>query len=182
MARDEVELVLSGALFGGDPRGFIDFLGLHGRPLGNNRWAVWPSNDKDFVSHHGLADDTEFVNRFDHLTHLPMNNTHLDDPAVIARFAELDRQLTERMAGPDIAAAFGSVNRTYSMLQPDQLMLASRHACFLEHSRWSQLANFISNLVHISSSWRPPYPASSIARSCSLRSRSGRDGTSPASE
>jgi hypothetical protein len=79
LAREEVELTLSGALFGGDPRGLIDHFGLHGRPLDNDRWAVWPSNDRVFISHHGLADDTEFVNRFDHLTALPMNNTHLDD-------------------------------------------------------------------------------------------------------
>jgi hypothetical protein len=110
MAREEVELTLPGALFGGNPRGFIDYLGLHGRPLGDNRWAVWPSNDKVFVSHHGLADDTEFVNRFDHLTQMPMTGTHLNDPETVARFAELDQQLTERMAsGSDIAAVFHSI-------------------------------------------------------------------------
>jgi hypothetical protein len=55
MAREEVEVELSGALFDGDPRGFIDHIGLHGRPLGNNRWAVWPTNDKAFISHRGLV-------------------------------------------------------------------------------------------------------------------------------
>ena len=105
--REEVELTLSGALFDGNPRGLIDYIGLHGRPLGNNRWAVWPSNDKVFVSHHGLADDTAFVNRFDHLTQMPITADHLDDPETVAGFAKLDEQLAERMAGgPDIAAVF----------------------------------------------------------------------------
>ncbi|MDT5103264.1 MAG: hypothetical protein QOI25_777 [Mycobacterium sp.] len=132
MARDEVELALSGAPFGGDPRGFIDFLGLNGRPLGDNRWAVWPSNDKVFVSHHGLADGTEFLNRFDHLTQLPMNNAHLDDPAVIARFAEHDRQLAERMAGPDIAAVFHSIQSDILKCSShDQLIAVVEQACAL---------------------------------------------------
>src|SRR3954463_9956912 len=78
MQREEVELVLPGVLFGGDLRGFLDYLGLHGRPLGNNRWAVWPNNDKVFISHYGLADDTEFVNRFDHLKNMPLASPHLD--------------------------------------------------------------------------------------------------------
>jgi hypothetical protein len=107
---EEVELTLPGVLFGGDLRGFIDFLGLRGRPLGNNRWTIKPSSDKVFVSHHGLADDTEFINRFDHLVQIPMDNSHLNDPAMIAHFAELDQQLAERMAsGSDIAATFHSI-------------------------------------------------------------------------
>ncbi|GAB3228239.1 hypothetical protein [Mycolicibacterium hippocampi] len=110
MPREEVELVLPGVLFGGDPRGFLDYLGLHGRPLGNNRWKVWPNNDKLFISHHLLADDTEFSNRFDHLNNMPISSPHLDDPETVARFAEMDRQLAERMSGEsDIAAHFHSI-------------------------------------------------------------------------
>lgn len=52
LAPEEVEIALPGALFGGNPRGFIDHLGLHGRSLGDNRWAVWPNNAKAFVTHH----------------------------------------------------------------------------------------------------------------------------------
>jgi hypothetical protein len=108
MAREEVEVELSGALFDGDPRGFIDHIGLHGRPLGNNRWAVWPTNDKAFISHRGLADQTQFANRFDHLNQVPVTGTHLaDDPELLTRFAELESQLADRLSGKaDIAAVF----------------------------------------------------------------------------
>lgn len=109
MPRDEVELVLPGQLFGGDPRGFIEFVGLHGRPLGDNRWAVSPNNDKGFVRHYGLADESEFANRFDHLTYLPMDCSHLSDPDTLKRFTELEAQLAERMKVPDIAALFHSI-------------------------------------------------------------------------
>ena len=70
---------------------------MHGRPLGNNRWAVWPTNDKAFISHRGLADQTQFANRFDHLNQVPVTGTHLaDDPELLARFAELESQLADR--------------------------------------------------------------------------------------
>lgn len=104
LAPEEVEIALPGALFGGNPRGFIDHLGLHGRSLGDNRWAVWPNNAKAFVTHHGLADETEFDNRFDHLDPVPITGAHMDDPQSVERF-ELDSQLAERMTGkPDITA------------------------------------------------------------------------------
>jgi len=108
--REEVELVLPGVLFGGDLRGFLDYLGLQGRSLGNNRWAVWPNNDKVFISHYGLTDDTEFVNRFDHLKNMPLTSPHLDDPEIVARLAEMEQQLAERMSGgSDITALFHSI-------------------------------------------------------------------------
>ncbi|AXN45106.1 hypothetical protein MM1218R_03171 [Mycobacterium marinum] len=110
MPREEVELVLPSVLFGGDLRGFLDYLGLHGRSLGSDRWAVWPNNDKVFISHYGLADDTEFVNRFDHLKNMPLASPHLDDPDTVARFAEMEKQLAERMSGgSDIAALFRGI-------------------------------------------------------------------------
>ncbi len=110
MTREEVELTLPGALYGGDPRGFLDASGLHCRPLGGNRWAVWPDDNKVFVSHHGLADETQFANRFDHLDQLPIAGDHMDDPQVAERFAELDGQLAERINGnSDITARFHSI-------------------------------------------------------------------------
>lgn len=181
MAREEVELTLAGALFGRDPRGFIDFLGLNGRPLGDNRWAVWPSNDKVFISHHGLADDTEFVNRFDHLTHLPMNNTHLDDPAVIARFAEHDRQLAERMAAPDITAVFHSIQsdilKCSTHDQTDHGRRAGMRASRNTRAGFNWRASVFQPQCTSRHRNRPLNPASSIA--CDhvpLRPRSGRDG------
>jgi hypothetical protein len=39
----EVELRLSGDLFGGNPRGLLAHLGLYRRPMGDNRWMVRPN-------------------------------------------------------------------------------------------------------------------------------------------
>lgn len=118
MAMDEVELTLPGVLFGGDPRGFLEFLGLLGRPLGDNRWVVRPSHDKVFFSHYGLSDDTVFVDRFDHLTQMPMAVDSLDDPETAARFAEHEKLIAERLAGgPDIAAVFHSVQMEHPQMR-----------------------------------------------------------------
>ena len=108
MAREEVELALSGDLYGGDPRGLIEHLGLIGRPLGDNRWKVWPNNEKTLISHHGLADETEFANRFEYLDQMPMTASHLlGDPELLGRFDELEGQLEERMSGKsDLPAMF----------------------------------------------------------------------------
>jgi hypothetical protein len=104
---------------------------LYGRPLGDNRWAVRPTNDKVFISHHGLADDTEFVDRFDHLKQIPMTAGRLDDPDTIARFAEHDRLLAERLGGgPDIAAVFHSIQTDVLKCETsDDLISVVEQAC-----------------------------------------------------
>jgi hypothetical protein len=70
---------------------------------------VAPNDEKTFISHHGLADETKFANRFDYLNQVPMTGSHLfDDPEILKRFGELDGQLAERMTDgkSDIAAMF----------------------------------------------------------------------------
>ena len=54
----EVELRLSGDLFGGNPRGLLNHLGLYGRPMGDNRWMVRPNEEKSFFRSFDLADET----------------------------------------------------------------------------------------------------------------------------
>ena len=51
----EVELRLSGDLFGGNPRGLLAHLGLYGRPMGDNRWMVRPNEEKSFFRGFDLA-------------------------------------------------------------------------------------------------------------------------------
>jgi hypothetical protein len=133
MPREEVELALPGAIFGGDPRGFNEFLNLNCRPLGEGRWSVWPTNDKGFISHHCVADDTNFMNRFGHLTHMPLDSVHLEDLAVIAGFANLDKQLAERMEGTDdIAALFHQIQVDIMKCSShQQLIEVVEHACAL---------------------------------------------------
>jgi hypothetical protein len=62
------KLPLPAALFGGDPRGLLQHLGLNGRRLTDEQWAVWPNDGRRFVSHHNLPDETEFGNNFDRST------------------------------------------------------------------------------------------------------------------
>ncbi len=100
----EVTLQLPDALFGGDPRGLLQHLGLNGRRLSDGQWAVWPNDDRSFVSFRNLADETEFVNNFDPLKHVPDPTVSLDDPDTLQQFSDLEEQLAERMAGGDAGA------------------------------------------------------------------------------
>lgn len=131
VAREEVELPLPAVLFGGDLRGFLDYLGLHGRQLGNGRWAVWPQTGRGFISHYCLADDTEFIDRLDHLKNLPMNGERLDDPETVARFSETEQMLAERMAGgPDIAALLHSIQTSIARCETHtELIAAAETSC-----------------------------------------------------
>jgi hypothetical protein len=103
----EVELRLSGDLFGGNPRGLLTYLGLNGRDLGDGRWAARTNDDTRFVRYQGLADELEFDNNFDALRDAPDPRVTFDDPDTLARFQELEQQLMLRMgSASDLAAPF----------------------------------------------------------------------------
>ena len=126
VVREVVELALPAGVFGGDPRGFLDYLGLHGRQLGNDRWAIWPRTDRGFIAHYGLADDTDFIDRYDHLTNMPMSGVRVDDPATVAGFAEMEQMLAERMAGgSDIAALFHSIQASIVRCETHKELIAT---------------------------------------------------------
>ena len=61
----DVELRLPPGLFNGDSRGLVAHLGLVGRHLGGDRWAVRPRAHGKFISSQTLADETGFSHRFD---------------------------------------------------------------------------------------------------------------------
>lgn len=106
----EVQLRLPDALYGGDPRGFLQHLGLDGRRLSDDRWAVWPNADTSFIRCRDLADETGLRYRFDYLDEVPEPTTDLDELEVVERFGELEDQLSERMqSGSDLAAPFHQV-------------------------------------------------------------------------
>jgi hypothetical protein len=109
--RKEVELRLSGDLFGGDPRGLLRHLELNGRRLGDDRWSVWPIDESKFVSFRDLAEETEFSNRFDLLKDVPDPVIRLDDdPEIVRRYTDLHEQLTQRMTNSsDITAPFHKI-------------------------------------------------------------------------
>ncbi len=128
--RREVELRISGELFGRDPRGLLRHLGLYGRHLGDDRWAVRPNEDKSFVSCRDLADETESANRFDYLNDVPDPSIALDDPELLQRFSDLEEQLAERMAGgSDIAAPFHGIQANVARsANSDELIAIVRDA------------------------------------------------------
>lgn len=106
-----VQMRLPGPLFGGDPRGLLRFLGLHGQLVKDDLWSVWPdSSDRSFVRCRYLAEETGFVN-FDPLRDARDPSVTFDDPDTLARFSELEDQLAQRMAGDgsDLAAPFHKV-------------------------------------------------------------------------
>jgi hypothetical protein len=100
----EVTLQLPDALFGGDPRGLLQHLGLNGRRLGDGQWAVWPNDDRTFVIRRNLADETQLPADLDPLNHLPDPGIALDDPETLQQLRELQEHLAERMAGGDAGA------------------------------------------------------------------------------
>jgi hypothetical protein len=102
-----VELRLPGSLYGGDPRGLIKHLGLHGRRISGDRWAVWPDEGKSFILCRDLADETGYDHRLDYLRETPDPTIRLDDADTLERIADLNDQLKERMrSGSDITAPF----------------------------------------------------------------------------
>jgi hypothetical protein len=131
LARDEVELELSGYLFDGDPRGLIEHCGLVGRSLGGNRWKVWPNDETSLVVLRGLADETEFPNLFGYLDHMPMTASPvLADPDLLEHFGKLESQLAERMAGKsDLAAMFHRIQSDIvKCTTNDELVSVARQA------------------------------------------------------
>jgi hypothetical protein len=109
----EVTLRLPAGLFGGDPRGLLQYLGLNGRRLSDEQWAVWPNDDRSFVCRHNLADETELADNFDPLNHVPDPSIPLDDPDTLQQFNDLEEHLAARMAGggagADLAAPFHQI-------------------------------------------------------------------------
>lgn len=106
----EVQLRLQDVLYGGDPRGLLQHLGLHGRRLSDDRWAVWPNEDTSFITYRDLADETGLRHRFDYLNEMPEPATSLDEPDIVERFVELEDQLSKRMhSGSDLAAPFHKI-------------------------------------------------------------------------
>jgi hypothetical protein len=87
-------------------------LGLHGRSLGDNRWAVWPSDDNSFFRSFDLADETGFEHRLDDLLdQVPENDESIiANPAMVEGFNELEEHLAERTtSASDISAKFHKI-------------------------------------------------------------------------
>lgn len=95
----EVELQLSSDLLGRDSPGLIRHLGLRGRRLGGDRGAVRPNDDEDFVRSYDLADETGLEHRFGLLSNVPESDSIADDPELVKRFSELERQLWNECKG-----------------------------------------------------------------------------------
>ncbi|QNI08717.1 hypothetical protein GAN17_22520 [Mycobacterium kubicae] len=103
----EVALRLPEGLYGGDPRGLINHLGLVGRSLGNNYWSVRPTDETDLIKSCDLADETGLRQHFERLNSAPNTaQVDMDDEETVQRFNELVAQLDDRMKASDPAALF----------------------------------------------------------------------------
>lgn len=129
---DEVELSLSGELFGGDPRGLLAHLGLSGHPLGDDRWLVRPTHKDSFFTSSDLFDETGFVHRIDQLDEAPENDESvLGGPEQVEGFARLQAQLTARIEGSgdaDIAARFHQIQLNVMRARRSELRQVVREA------------------------------------------------------
>ena len=104
----EVELALPPALFASNPRGLIDHMGLYGRHIRGERWAVRPQDHK-LVTSCALADETGLAYRFDHLSNAPQSGSFDPDPALAERFERERVLLINRMVQGDMAALFHQI-------------------------------------------------------------------------
>lgn len=133
----EVRLHLSGELYGGDPRGLLRHLGLHARPLGNAHWAVWPNEERSFVSCRDLADSTGLRHRFDYLHGVPAPLIRLDDAETLESFRELAGQLAERMTGgSDIAAPLHHIQFEVMRSGTNQQLITAVRDAYENIGRW----------------------------------------------
>lgn len=103
----EVKLTLPSGLFGGDPRGLLNHMGLQGRPLGEDRWSVRPTEATDLIKSCDLADETGVPDHYERLVENPNSvDVDINDPEMIERFNELNDQLEDRMKAADPSALF----------------------------------------------------------------------------
>jgi hypothetical protein len=118
----DVELRLPPGLFSGDSRGLVAHLGLVGRHLGGDRWAVRASANGKFISSQTLADETGFSYRFDPLNETAESILIAEDPNLVARFDELMEQLAPRLGIGDQAAMFHHIQSNVIAARRDDLV------------------------------------------------------------
>lgn len=124
----EVELTIPPELFGGSSRGLLAHLGLRGRALGRDRWAVRPTDDRGFLDSHELADERGFVHRFDRLEHAPEIATIEVRPVLAEAFRRQRQSLIRRAEGGDISALLHSIQLNVVTAQPGHLVETVRDA------------------------------------------------------
>jgi hypothetical protein len=124
----DVELRLPPGLFNGDSRGLLVHLGLVGRHLDADRWAVRARTGGEFVTSQTLADETGFDHRFDFLSETAESDLLADDPELVARFDELMEQLAPRLGIGDQAAMFHHIQSNIIGARRDDLIEVVRTA------------------------------------------------------
>jgi len=105
----DVVLRLPAGLFSGDPQGLLSHLGLIGRDLGNERWAVRAGGEATFIRTETLSDETGFPSRFEGLNETAESVSLAENPDLVARFNELMEHLAPRLQIGDAAAMFHSI-------------------------------------------------------------------------
>jgi hypothetical protein len=112
-------------LFGDNQPGLINHLGLYGRPLGDGRWSVRPTDETGLIKSCDLADETAGPDHYERLVDNANNspNVDVDDPEMIERFNELITQLEDRMKAADPSALFHLIQSNIIRAHGDQCRL-----------------------------------------------------------
>ena len=105
----EVELTLPTSLFDGNLRGLISHLGLYGRHVGGERWAVRPNENGRLVTSCQLADETGLTYRFDRLSTAPQSPTLEPGPDLAEHFERQRKILLDRITKGDMSALFHQI-------------------------------------------------------------------------
>lgn len=124
----EVELTIPPGLFGGSSRGLLAHLGLLGRELGGDRWAVRPTDNRGFINSHELADESGFVYRFDRLEQAPEIASVELSPELATAYRRQRESLIRRAESGDISALFHSIQLNVVTAQPSGLVETVRDA------------------------------------------------------
>lgn len=117
----EVELHLPAKLFGGNTPGLITHLGLYGRDLGNERWAVRPNQDNAFLKSFDLADESGLAHRYDLLHHSPKSPQLHMDPSLTKEFERQRAHLEQRVRAGDMSALFHLLQLNIATADADNL-------------------------------------------------------------
>jgi hypothetical protein len=93
----EVQIRLPPDIFGGDPSGLIEYLGLQGRHIADDRWSVKVRDlrGQDLLSVYTLADESGRAHRFDLLDLVP-NAEPIINAEIASRVNEVRDRLIQR--------------------------------------------------------------------------------------
>lgn len=130
-AKNAVELRLPPDIFGRDPRGLLQFLGLNGQLIGDDRWSVHVADAQAaLLTVHDLVEKVTGEHNFEVLQNVHPNEVELD-PQDAAELEKIRERLVTRAssgAGGDLAALFHHIQVELLIAGHDELAGAAEQA------------------------------------------------------